>query len=490
MDRSDLLERARIDPKFYLENFCKIKTKDEGLQPFILNEAQKDLLNCIRQEDRIIILKARQLGFSTIVAGSYYHSTIFTPGINTVIIAHTAKVAGELFDKMKTFYRTTPDSLKPTIEYNSKNEMSFPKIESKIMVLPATDEAGRAYTIHRLHCSELAFWDNAEERMSALEDAVPIHGKIIVESTPSGASGKYYRMWKSKDNGYAKKEYGWWWGYTPEEIEIIEKRKNDPRKFAQEYSLMFLASGRNFFDVDAIEKQRLNVLKEGDHVVLDAQGNKHEVTKRPDGLRVYRPVANKDETFVIGADTAEGLRGGDFSVAVIISRTTGEEVAFYRGCVTPDKFAMLLNQWGREFNNALMVEEMSGSSGLTTLTVLKQLLYPNLYLRPSRYDAYSMSMSDRMGWRTTKVTRGLLLNDLNAIMRDGDIIIHSEEILDEMVSFVFDRNNTPNPSEGSHDDCIFGTGLAVQGFKVLVQDPLKDLGQLDYTQILPQSFAY
>jgi hypothetical protein len=75
-------------------------------------------------------------------------------------------------------------------------------------------------------------------------------------------------------------------------------------------------------------------------------------------------------------------------------------------------------------------------------------------------------------------------------MRDGDIIIHSEEILDEMVSFVYDKTNTPNPSDGDHDDCIFATGLAVQGFKVLVQNPERDLGQISWEDHLPSSYAY
>jgi hypothetical protein len=59
------------DPKFYLENFCKIKGKTPGLTPFILKPAQLDLYNNLRVSNRVIILKARQVGFSTAIPGYF-----------------------------------------------------------------------------------------------------------------------------------------------------------------------------------------------------------------------------------------------------------------------------------------------------------------------------------------------------------------------------------------------------------------------------------
>jgi hypothetical protein len=56
---------------------------------------------------------------------------------------------------------------------------------------------------------------------------------------------------------------------------------------------------------------------------------------------------------------SEGIELGDYSVATVWNRTTGEEVAFYRGLMAPDKFAELLNKLGRKYNNALMVVEVN-----------------------------------------------------------------------------------------------------------------------------------
>ena len=162
MNKEQLLAQMR-DPKFYLEHFVKIKTKDKGLQPFVLNEAQKDLYNTLSENQRVIILKARQLGFSTAVTGYFYHKTITTPGCNTALIGYNTELVTELLDKVKTFYRTTPDALRPTIHYNSKYEISFPKIDSKIMVLPSTENVGRGYTLNYVLATEVAFWEKAEE---------------------------------------------------------------------------------------------------------------------------------------------------------------------------------------------------------------------------------------------------------------------------------------------------------------------------------------
>ena len=125
------LERLR-DPKYYLENFCKVKTKSSGLRQFTLKEAQKDIFNTIRKNNRIIILKARQIGFSTAITGYIYHYVITNPGVTAALIGYNSAMTAELLDKVKTFVRTTPDELRPTLLYNSKFELSFPSIDSKI----------------------------------------------------------------------------------------------------------------------------------------------------------------------------------------------------------------------------------------------------------------------------------------------------------------------------------------------------------------------
>jgi len=491
MNRNELLRKMR-DPKFYLENLCKIKGKTPGLVPFILNEAQKDLFNTVRKYTRVIINKARQIGFSTAVTGLFYHRTITIPGTNTALIGYNSDLTAELLDKVKTFYRTTPDSLKPTIHYNSKYEISFPKLDSKILVLPSTENVGKGYTINNCLITELSSWEKAAEKMMVLEASVPVDGTIIIESTPHGQGNKYHQMFmnakdETEDVGredYVRKEYGWWVHYTEEEIEIIRKRMNDPMRFAQEYGLEFLASGRPVFDAYSIRRQRKNELKVGDEVKYK-DGSKKKVYVDKYGLRVYRePEA--EVLYVVGVDTSEGVEGGDYTGVTIWNRMTGEEVAMYKGLIAPDILGEMINRWGRWYNNALMVVEIN-NHGLTTVTILKQLLYPSLYFRPAKFEVLGQPWSDKLGWKTTKVTRPLLIDDFAQAVRDDLLIIHSKELLDEMSVFVYDKNNNMTAQEGFHDDLIFCSGIGYQGFKALYDKPLD---QLDYTKYLPTNYNY
>ena len=482
MEINKYLEKLK-DPKFYLENFTSIKGKKPGaLVPFILNEAQKDLFNTVREWNRVIILKARQIGFSTAMVGYFYHDTITNPGTTTALIGYNSDLTSELLDKVKVFYRTTPASLKPTIQYNSKYEISFPRINSKILVLPSTSNVGRGYTLTNCLATELSSWDDAEEKMITLEASVPINGKLVIESTPRGQGNLYHRMWMADDNGYAKNEYGWWWGYSREEIEIIRKRMNNPSKFAQEYGLEFLASGRSVFDPYMLRDQRNNTWRlDGEY----KQNGKIYKVKEVDHLRIYKePMA--DRNYVAGVDVSEGVEGGDYSVMHIFDRLTGEEVAMFRGLIPPDRFADKLYDWGMKYNKALMVVEIN-NHGLTTLTCLKQKIYPSLYFRPKKIDSLGLSSSDKFGWKTTKVTRPLLIDEFAQACRDGEVIIHSKELLDEMSVFIYDDNGNMVPQSGFHDDCIFAAGIAWQGFKLM---PKTKLMQLDYQNYLPKSFAY
>ena len=473
-----------LDPKFYLESFTKLKGKTPGLIPFILNEAQKDLFNALNTHSRVIILKARQMGFSTAVTGYLYHKTITTPGTNTALIGYNSDLTSELLDKVKTFYRTTPAAIRPKIQYNSKYEISFPAIDSKIIVLPSSENVGRGYTLHNVLLTELAFWEKAEEKMLAIENSVPQNGKIIIESTPNAMGNLYHRMWMA-DNGYCKKEYGWWWHYTEAEIEIIRKRINNPMRFAQEYGLEFLSSGRPVFPPELIKRLRRGIMKVGEHV-KDRDGFESTVSVNEDGMIVYYPP-RPDRNYVLGADVAEGVTGGDYSVFTIFDRETGDEVAFWRGYMAPDRFGNLIDKYGRIYNNALAVIEIN-NHGLSTVTALKNKQYPSLYFRPMvKMDTMGTSFSDRIGWKTTKVSRPLMIDDLREALSDGSFKVHTENTVDEMLTFVFDDGGNMVTQSSFHDDCIFASGICFQGFKVLWKGKLE---QIDETKYLPENFSY
>jgi len=478
-DRISLALDRLKDPRFYLESFCWIKTKSAGLQPFILKNAQLDFFNALRKFKRLIILKSRQMGFSTAAAGWIFHKVITTPGINAVIVSYDSEQAEEILDKMKVFLDHLPDELRPTVKYNSRHELYFPKLSSRILVIAAKDTAGRGFCINLAHLSEVAFWDSAEEKMAAILAGVPDDGVVIVESTPNMVGDYFHRLWTAEDDIWCRKAYGWWWEYTEAQIERKRREYNDPERYAREFLMKFGATGRTVFEQDLVERERKHIWKVGGK--YDVGDGEIVVPEVIDGLTIYRkPVAGR--FYVAGADVAEGIgQEGDFSVAVFFDRQTGEEVAHFRGKLPPDRFGERLNDWGRYYNNALMVPEVN-NHGLTTLTILKQKCYPNLYFRPAAYDKSGIPMSDRVGWRTTVLTKPLMIDDLGKMFRDGLIRIHSARTLDEMLTFVYDDRGHMNAMDGMTDDSLIATCVALQGFKVSSSVTPE---QIDYRQHIP-----
>lgn len=447
------------DPREYLPRFCKIKTKEEGIQPFLLKPVQLELFNDLDKDTRFLILKARQMGMSTAVCGYIYHKVVTTPGINAVLVGYDKDATSTLLETMKLFWESTPIEIRPTLRINNKYEMVFPKLKSKITVLPSTTTAGRGMVIHYLLVTEFAFWKNPEETYTALSECVPESGKIIIETTPNGTGNLYHQMWVDPDNGYKKLRYGWEWEYTAERMER-KKKEIGEKRFAQEYGLTFLSSGNSYFNLDDIEKQADNILSK--------KGTSFEWEQ----LRVYSPPV-RDHRYVISADTSEGVTGGDYAAAVVLDRMTGEEVGMFRKKVNAFEFAKLLNKWGRKFGNALVIVEVN-NHGLTALTELRNMGYPNLYFR-KQYGKTDNLQTNRMGWKTNIVTKPILLDGITRALAEGSITIHSEEIYEELKTIEFLSSGNIGASSGHHDDLVMALGMAIQGLQDVVTTQLTQI---------------
>lgn len=447
------------DPRQYLPAFCKIKTKELGIQPFVLKPVQEDLFNELDKNSRVMIIKARQMGMSTAVCGYIYHKVVTTPGTNAVLIGYDRDATSTLLETMRLFWEMTPEEVRPTLRINNKYEMVFPKLRSKITVLPSTTTAGRGLVIHYLLMTEFAFWKNPEETYAGLSQAVTEGGKIIIETTPNGTGNLYHEMWVEPDNGYTKLKYGWDWEYTAEQMDK-KKREIGEKKFNQEYGLSFLASGNSYFSIEDVDKQEDNLLtKKGQYFSWEH-------------LRVYSPPV-RDHRYVISADTAEGVADGDFAAAIVLDRMTGEEVAMFRMKVNAFDFAKLLVKWGRKYNNALIAVEVN-NHGLTALTELRNAGYPNIYFR-KQYGKLDHMQTNRMGWKTNIITKPILLDGITRALADSSIMIHSAELYEELKTIEYTSSGTVGASSGHHDDLVFALGIAIQALQDVIITPMDQI---------------
>ena len=212
-----------MNPREYIETYLKIQDKAGRLVPLRFNPLQLKLYDEIERQSqagrpvRVIILKARQIGFSTAVAALFYQRAATIPNTHAMIVAHKADASANIFNKAKLFWECSPTEVRPLRKAANARELIFenpsakseerakdPGLRSRIEIETAGNrDAGRSATIQLLHLSELAFWPHAEQTMASLMQAVPnLPGTmVVIESTANGAGGAFYQQWQRASKG-------------------------------------------------------------------------------------------------------------------------------------------------------------------------------------------------------------------------------------------------------------------------------------------------
>ena len=497
----------------YIENTLKIRTKDGRIADFHPNKAQLKLYDIIRANYNknkpifIIILKARQLGFSTFTGGVLFKLTATHKFVDTAIIAHTSEASTNLFNMYKLFYESLPHSLQPTIKASNAKELFFDNqdgtgLKSRIRCLTAGSKGmGRSLTLNYMHLSELAFWEgDVQETLTGLMQAFTAkpNSICIIESTPNGYD-KFKEMWDDAVNGdsdFIPLFVGWneneeystpYTGFelTPEEEElrstynltldqlewrrrtIRNKCNNDIDQFHQEYPICpeeaFLASGRCAFDQTKIVERQKNVtdpIKRGRfEYELDEESTK--ITNwwwvdDPRGpIRIWREP-EKDRPYVLGGDTAGD--GSDEFTADVLDNVTCEQVATYENLVDETLYARQMYCLGHYYNEALVGIECNFST--YPIKELVRIGYPNMYVREIE-DTYTGSHNKAFGFRTSVKTKPVLVGRLKDLVREHVECINDRKTLNEMLTFVKDENDKYGAQEGKHDDKVMSLGIAL-----------------------------
>lgn len=495
-------KQLRDDFGFYSKNVLKIRTKDGDVTALKLNEAQRSLLEKVEEQFknegkvRVIILKARQMGLSTMVGGWLYWWLSQRKAQRGLVVTHHADSTRALFDMTRRYHENCPDPIKPHTKYSSRRELNFDILDSSYVVATAGGESvARGETVTVAHLSELAFWSHstAEENFNAIMQAVPNkqNTAVFIESTANGVSGKFYDLWKGACEGtngfipvflpwYIQEEYQEPWvhgsDYTPEEEELIKKyqltneqlafrrkkvAQNGIDLFRQEYPSdadeAFLTSGRPIFNPDQI----LEFLEKANEPVARMALEDETWVKHPRGeLTLYKDV-DPGEMYTIGADVAMGIRGGDYSVAQVLD-SKKRHVATFRGHVHPDYFADVLLRLGEFFNDAYIICE-SNSHGLLTCTRLyKDYGYSNFHTEIV-VDKISDKETIKLGFSTTSKSKPLVINELRASLRMDELEIHDKVTLREMLTYIETETGGMEAEAGCHDDCVMSLAFANYG---------------------------
>ena len=217
----ELTENPQLikDQDWRLNNLYFIITKDGKKEVFKMNRAQKHFydhyINVPKPFHRHVILKSRQLGFTTFIDLFILDCILFNPNKEGIVIAHKVQDATEIFDKKIEFaIRNMAEDVKGA--FFKILHRSARKVQVVIDYGPdegstsslAVAVSGRSGTYHYVHISEfakmcIAFPKRAEEVERGTFPTVPFDGFIFIESTAEGMAGRFYEIfqqnWLNRD---------------------------------------------------------------------------------------------------------------------------------------------------------------------------------------------------------------------------------------------------------------------------------------------------
>jgi len=267
------------------EDFCArylvVQNKAGEIVPLVLNRAQRHLIANLTGRD--IVLKARQLGMSTVIQAKLFYEQM-RGNARTYTLCHDDDLTSTLRRMVDRFYDHLPDVDRPPRKFANALLTTYPVLNSEGSIATVGGTAGkrkgRGSSVTHIHGSEVAFWPDAESVMgAALQAGNPA---IVLESTPNGMTGWFYERCMEAldgDSVWTLHFFPWWWddeyripladgealAYTPEEQALVEAhgldaeqikwRRNKQRElrdlFPQEYPedpySCFLASGTSYF---------------------------------------------------------------------------------------------------------------------------------------------------------------------------------------------------------------------------------------------------
>ncbi|MFY9747865.1 MAG: terminase [Acidobacteriaceae bacterium] len=421
---------------------------------------------------RNIVLKARQMGVSTWIAGQFFLHTITHPGTVTVQVAHTQEAAEQIFRIVHRFLALLPESLRDGAlksAQKSAQRIVFPGIDSEYLVETAGDRnAGRGLTITNLHCTELARWPgDAAETLYGLLATLSPAGQLALESTPMGADGCFWKEWQEAEKTNTVRHFFPWWlepayvaappeaasltdaeqqlmrehGLLPEQIGYRRQIQRNFRglakqEYAEDPTACFLASGDCFFETGAIDA-RLGAVQ-------------RPVAERHNGaLHIWlTPQAGRE--YLVAVDPAGGGVSGDFTAIQIIDLQSGLQCAEWRSRLTPLETAQEAAALAREYHGALLAVERNNQGEAVLAHLRATCRYHRIFQE-----------QQRDGWLTTSLTRPQMLGKLSAALVEAPDLFSSERLLRECRSFVRQASGRAEAQAGEHDDCVLAMALAL-----------------------------
>lgn len=494
-------------PDQFIEKYCKIRTKVPGapIQPLVMKPGQKQVMDAIREQKeadrpiRLVILKSRQVGISTLVAAHVFGQCYNQDNMEAMVMAHRADVTTNMFRTYRRYLEYLPSELQIPLERSNKEELIWKPTNTVIKVATAgTADSTRSRTINWFHGSEAAFYKDLPAVRQAMEGSVPdLPGcGIIWETTAFGTGTPFHNIWQEAgdpDSLYNQVFLKWFldsdcekrmwtnergmdeylekifskkpslvermkhYNLTPEQICFYyetckDKYSGDDIKMATEFPCdpdeAFVATGSPVFPTHLTLEYRKNA-KPGK--MYDPTEPMKSVDTMREGEYLHR---NKDtylemwvppqqnRHYVIAVDPAAGLINSDFTSMMVFDILTQNIVAELHGRMEIKKAADMLIELamlykGAAGTGALIVPENDGL-GHSLLSHIKDRYFRIYQWRKA--DSFGWKTTNILGWETTEQSRLEMITTARRLyaerVKDGAEFIPSKMLIEELGTFV------------------------------------------------------
>jgi hypothetical protein len=477
------------DPAYFIMNYIKIVSLDDGLVPFKMYDFQKDMVGTFHKNRFTICKLPRQSGKSTVIIAYLLHYVLFNDSVNVAILANKAAVARDLLSRLQLAYEHLPKWLQQGVMSWNKGSLELEN-GSKILASSTSASAVRGGSYNIIFLDEFAYVPSnvAEQFFSSVYPTISSGktSKVMIVSTPHGMN-MFYKMWVDAEEGrnsYVPIEVHW--SEVPGRDEAWKKetiKNTSESQFNTEFECEFLGS------IDTlISSRKLKTLAYVQPIKSNA------------GFDMYVPP-KEDHTYMLTADVSRGT-SKDYSAFVVfdITEVPFRIVAKYRDNeVKPLLFPAKIYDAAKAYNQAYVLIEVNDIGEQVANTMQFDLEYDNLVMASMRGRAGQVlgggfsGGKAQLGVRTTKATKKIGCSNLKQLVEDDKLIVQDLEIISELSTFIV-KGSSHEADDGCTDDlvaCLFIFAWAAdqQYFKELTDMDIRQTMMKEQQDALEQDMA-
>ena len=464
------------DPIYFIQNYIKIVSLDEGLVPFDLYDFQKEMVGTFHSNRFTICKLPRQSGKSTTIISYLLHYVLFNDSVNVAILANKAATARDLLGRLQLAYEHLPKWLQQGVMSWNKGSLELEN-GSKILASSTSASAVRGGSYNIIFLDEFAYVPSnvAEQFFSSVYPTISSGKttKVMIVSTPHGMN-MFYKLWIDAEEGH--NEYipiEVHWSEIPGRDEEWKKQtiKNTSlQQFQTEFECEFLGSINTL-----ISSQKLKTLA-------------YRTPKQSNaGLDIHIPP-QEGNVYVITADVSRGTKN-DYSAFIVVDVTQMpyRVVAKYRDNeIKPLLFPAKIYEVARAYNQAFVLIEVNDIGEQVANTMQFDLEYDNLIMASMRGRSGQVlgggfsGGKAQLGVRTTKAVKKIGCSNLKQLIEDDKLLIEDLEIIKELSTFIV-KGSSHEADDGCNDDlvaCLFIFAWSVD------QQYFKELTDMDVRQTM------